>query len=44
MLHAGAAWPVVPDGAILAILGDPIKPAPSDGEMAEAHETEVASL
>lgn len=29
MLHAGAAWPVVPEGATLAILGDPVDaPAP----------------
>jgi predicted deacylase len=27
MLHAGASWPVVLEGDILAILGDEIRPA-----------------
>ena len=41
MLHAGAAWPVVPEGAILAILGDPVTSVRNNGEMTDGKETWV---
>jgi predicted deacylase len=43
MLHAGAAWPVVPEGAILAILGDPITSVGNNNEMTDGKETWVTA-